>query len=69
MASEKTDKKKRIVYLSAQERADLRKVYEGAGWVVSFHRGYMRVKKLGWEDIIPYEKIRRFQDAVRTKRP
>lgn len=75
MASEKDNKKREIVPLTAQEQSGLRRVYEAAGWKVSFHQGeepfpegFMRVKKEDYEEDISYEKIRQFGDALVVRR-
>lgn len=62
MASEQTDKP--VLQLTKDERNDLRSVFEGAGYKVSFHRGYMRVRKQGYQEDISYAKIRQYESSV-----
>ncbi len=75
MASEDNNEKG-VKPLTAEEQSGLRRVYEAAGWEVSFHQegqspfphGFMRVKKGEWQDDISYEKIRQYESALTVRR-
>jgi len=66
--TDEQDKKSKTVILTAEEQSNLRRVYEAAGWQVSFHQDFMQVEKEGWQTDIPYAKIRQFLGAVKVKR-
>lgn len=67
MANEQ-DNTERVLHLTSDEESSLRRVFESAGYEVFFIEEYMRVVKQGKEDLIPYTKIREFDNVVRVRR-